>query len=162
EILGEVKAAGTLLIVLKVAIPVGLVRVRRVRRGDDTRHAVVGMPHDAPVRLVGGKAECRVHMVQRMVVATREERAQEQADAANRLRQTPAQHGGRRAVWDENFLLDGYRVVESKGPCRPRLRNEAGQAAGAVRMRHVRRVDLRREWEGAAWSRRPGIEAIDE
>ena len=82
QVLGRVEAAIPLLGVEEVAVPVRLVRVRPVGRHVDGGHTLVRHPHPAVAAPLGLEPEGRVLVMEGVVVAARQKRADLQGHPA--------------------------------------------------------------------------------
>ena len=72
KVLGEIQAAGALLLVDEVAKPIRLMTIFAVVQRDDSRNAGIGMPDDTLITDLRLKLKRAVFMMQLMVVATGE------------------------------------------------------------------------------------------
>ena len=162
EILDVVEAAVPLGIVLEIAIPHRFVPVAAVGHRRDRRHARIWPPQHAPARDLGGEVEGLVLVVQRMVVAAREERAHHQLDGARQRAQAPTHDHVAALVAGDDLLRHLAAVVEAKGPDRPGLVFEAGDVPMAVGVDHVRGIALSAEREAAARRLEPHLEPVDQ
>src|SRR5439155_3257491 len=117
------EAAGALLDVREVAVPVGLVGVRAVRARDDRGQPGGRAPDDAIARRLGVEAEIRVLVMERVVVAAREERPHRER-AARAVDEPPVEHDRRATGLDEHAMLDAAAVRQPEYPRGPRVGNE--------------------------------------
>ncbi len=162
EILDEVEAALALGIVLEVAVPLGLVAVRAVGHDRDRRNALVGSPEDARTGDLGGEREARVLVVQRVVVAAREQRPDAEAGRAGKGAQAPAQHDVAAPLAGDDLLGDLDAVLGAEGPLRPGSGAEIDNAYLPVRVDDVRGIALRAQREAAGRRLQPDLEAVDQ
>ena len=144
EVLEAVEAPGTLLRVEEVPPPVGGVLVAAAGAGHDAGNPGIGMKDRALAPELRRKAENAVLVLKRVVVAPGEERPNAQSRRfAAASRSPPGEHDGRRAVRDEELVLDARSAGKRKDPAWPGLGVELGDAACAIGSHDVARVALR-------------------
>ncbi len=179
QVLDEVEAALALTIILEVAVPDRLLAVAAIRRDRrDRRDARIGPPEHAGTRDLGREREARVLMVQRMVVAAREQRPHRQARrlvgrgggrGPNPVRtdqrprqQPPADDHVAPAMAGHDLLAHQGPVLGAKSPLRPGLGAELDDPRLAVGPDHIRRIALRAQRKAAARGLEPDLEPVDQ
>ena len=136
-------------------------RVARVGERVHRRHAII-RAEDAVLAVAGGgEAEGRVLVVQRVVVAAAEERAQAQGRLGHRSDEVPAQDDGGVAVGDEQLLLDHRAVGQAIAPARPRLVFERFDSRSAIGMNYIGAVVLGGDGKGSTRRFHPRVEAVN-
>jgi len=160
QVLDEVEPALPLRIVLEVAIPDGLVPVRAVAKHGDRRQARIRAPGDPRPGDLGHEVAAAVLVVQGVVVATRQERAHEEARTGARILELPAQRDLGLPVARHDLLGQGGAVLGAEGPARPGLGREVDQPRLAVRMAHIPGVALGAEREAAGGCHQLHLDAV--
>src|SRR5262249_18268147 len=120
QVLDEIEAPRALLVVLEAPVPDRIVRVGAVRRGGGRRDPVVGPPRDAPRRRLGVETEGRVLAMERVRIATRQERAYAERPRAWRLTvEPPDEQHPRVPGLDEDLVLEACLAVDPERPAWP-------------------------------------------
>ncbi len=159
EILDVVEPACAFFGVQEVSIPIRLMRVSAVRRDDDRRQAGVGPEDDAPARHLGVEAEGGVLVMERVVVASGQERPDGKRSTRS-AEETPVETRRCATGLDDQAVLDVSPIRQHEYPRRPGIRAERLDSLRTVGMDHIRRISLRRERERLARAFEPGLEAV--
>src|SRR2546425_1684566 len=162
EILAVIEATGLFFLVEKVAIPVGLVGIGAIRKGNDPGDVGIGMPDAPAILYFGVEAERGILVVERVVVTAREERSECECDTDARFTQPPGQGHDGSLVAGEDLVLDACAVLEQETPARPWLGRERLDPPRAIGMHDIGRVELGGKGERACWRVHPSVKPVDE
>ena len=157
-----IEATGLFFFVEKVAIPVGLVGIGSIRKGNDPGDVGVGMPDDPAILYFGVEAERGILMVERVVVTAGEKGPERESDANARVSQPPGQDDDRSIVAGEDLVLDACAVLEQETPARPWLGRERLDPPRAIGMHDIGRVELGGKGECACRRVHPSVKPVDE
>ena len=159
QVFDAVQPAVALFGVQESAVPQRLAGVGAVAPHHDLRDAIVGVPPHRVALLPSVEPEGRILVMQRVIVAAREEGAHDEPHARCRSRELPRQDHPRRAVNGEQLLLDFGSVLEAVPPARPGKQGERLEPALAVRGCDAGRVALRAQGEALAVTLDPRVAA---
>jgi hypothetical protein len=175
EVLVVIEPALAFLRVAEAAIPVGFVRIGAVALRHDNRLIRVRLPANTVAHDVRRKVECRIFVMQCVIVAARKQRAHLQRErfmsglglmlyvARTHAFESPPQHGLRGTVRDEHLGRDLPTIADTEAPRGPRLGVEGHQVGRNGRMQMIRHVTMPRKGITAATRRLdPRFDAIDE
>ena len=137
-----VQSPRALLHIQETAIPLWLMVIVAVRDRNDRRHARIGLPCHVLAFMIGVKAELRVGLVERMIIAAGQERTDGQHDPLATPGEPPGHDDQRMAVPHKNLVLDMRPVGQFEAPTGPRLTFKCGDARGAVGIDHIGDIHL--------------------
>ena len=165
EVLRAVEPARLLLGVEEVAVPLGPGVVGAVRAHDDRGHVGVRPEGEqaSPARRSASNRKRRVLVVERVVVAARQERPHVERHGARSARAAARRHATARSP-SATKISCATRVPSGSAKVQrgQGSRSKRGDARRAVGMRDVGAVALRADREAPGRSLDPGVEAVDE